>query len=202
MVTQSATMNSVPIASATPDPRARAPYGSHEMVESSMYSADARPAMRAAGMTAASSARTAANDVDHRRPDLADPAALGLAAFAATTFVLRYAVQPGSSLVHRMQSSDATFEGCCKLRSNPVNAPHADRLSPLAGRRPSRLKPSHSTCWFACSAHNAGWAPDLAWVGLALFYGGLAQLLAGMTPRTALLVEGPDSHHGASFGAA
>lgn len=30
------------------------------------------------------------------------------------------------------------------------------------------------------SAHNAGWAPDVIWVGLALFYGGMAQFLAGM----------------------
>jgi uncharacterized protein len=33
---------------------------------------------------------------------------------------------------------------------------------------------------FILSAHAAGWAPDLIWVGPALFYGGLAQLLAGM----------------------
>ncbi|MGH7903696.1 MAG: acetate uptake transporter [Candidatus Dormibacteraceae bacterium] len=33
---------------------------------------------------------------------------------------------------------------------------------------------------FVLSAHNAGWAPDLIWVGLALFYGGTTQLLAGM----------------------
>lgn len=33
---------------------------------------------------------------------------------------------------------------------------------------------------FVLSVHNAGWAPDLIWVGLAVFYGGLAQLLAGM----------------------
>lgn len=33
---------------------------------------------------------------------------------------------------------------------------------------------------FVLSAHNAGWAPDLIWIGPALFYGGLAQLLAGM----------------------
>ncbi|MGH7777143.1 MAG: acetate uptake transporter [Candidatus Dormibacterales bacterium] len=33
---------------------------------------------------------------------------------------------------------------------------------------------------FVLSAHNAGWAPDLIWVGLALFYGGMAQFLAGM----------------------
>ena len=33
---------------------------------------------------------------------------------------------------------------------------------------------------FVLSVHNAGWAPDLVWVGLALFYGGLAQFLAGM----------------------
>jgi uncharacterized protein len=30
------------------------------------------------------------------------------------------------------------------------------------------------------SAHNAGWAPDLIWLGPALFYGGLAQFVAGM----------------------
>lgn len=30
------------------------------------------------------------------------------------------------------------------------------------------------------SAHNAGWAPDLIWVGCAFFYGGIAQFLAGM----------------------
>jgi uncharacterized protein len=51
-------------------------------------------------------------------PPIADPAALGLAGFALTTFVL--------------------------------------------------------------SAHAAGWAPDLIWIGLALFYGGLAQFMAGM----------------------
>jgi uncharacterized protein len=33
---------------------------------------------------------------------------------------------------------------------------------------------------FVLSAHNAGWAPDVAWIGLAIFYGGIAQLLAGM----------------------
>src|SRR6202022_5030239 len=30
------------------------------------------------------------------------------------------------------------------------------------------------------SAHNAGWGADFIWVGTALFYGGLAQFLAGM----------------------
>jgi succinate-acetate transporter protein len=33
---------------------------------------------------------------------------------------------------------------------------------------------------FLLSGHNASWIPDLIWVGAALFYGGLAQLLAGM----------------------
>jgi uncharacterized protein len=33
---------------------------------------------------------------------------------------------------------------------------------------------------FMISGHNATFIPDLIWVGLALFYGGLAQLLAGM----------------------
>jgi uncharacterized protein len=33
---------------------------------------------------------------------------------------------------------------------------------------------------FVLSTHNAGWAPDLTWVGLGFFYGGLAQFAAGM----------------------
>ena len=33
---------------------------------------------------------------------------------------------------------------------------------------------------FVLSTHNTGWAPDLTWVGLAFFYGGLAQFTAGM----------------------
>jgi hypothetical protein len=33
---------------------------------------------------------------------------------------------------------------------------------------------------FVLSGHNATFIPDLIWVGLALFYGGLTQLLAGM----------------------
>jgi uncharacterized protein len=33
---------------------------------------------------------------------------------------------------------------------------------------------------FVLSGHNATFIPDLIWIGLALFYGGLTQLLAGM----------------------
>src|SRR6266540_4341559 len=33
---------------------------------------------------------------------------------------------------------------------------------------------------FVLSGHNATFIPDLVWVGLAMFYGGLTQLLAGM----------------------
>jgi uncharacterized protein len=33
---------------------------------------------------------------------------------------------------------------------------------------------------FLLSGHNASWIPDLIWVGPAVFYGGLAQFLAGM----------------------
>jgi uncharacterized protein len=55
---------------------------------------------------------------DHPTPAVADPAPLGLAAFALTTFLL--------------------------------------------------------------SGHNAGFIPDVIWLGAALAYGGLAQLLAGM----------------------
>src|SRR5690349_773066 len=33
---------------------------------------------------------------------------------------------------------------------------------------------------FVLSTHNAGWAPDLTLLGLAFFYGGIAQFAAGM----------------------
>src|SRR5256714_6286742 len=33
---------------------------------------------------------------------------------------------------------------------------------------------------FVLSTHNAGLAPDLTWVGLAFFYGGVAPFCAGM----------------------
>ena len=33
---------------------------------------------------------------------------------------------------------------------------------------------------FMISVYNANWAPNVTWVGLAFFYGGVAQLLAGM----------------------
>src|SRR5213595_1182874 len=33
---------------------------------------------------------------------------------------------------------------------------------------------------FILSGHNASFIPDVTWIGLALFYGGLVQLLAGM----------------------
>src|SRR3982750_2872718 len=33
---------------------------------------------------------------------------------------------------------------------------------------------------FLLSGHNASFIPDVIWLGAALFYGGLAQLLAGM----------------------
>ncbi len=33
---------------------------------------------------------------------------------------------------------------------------------------------------FVLSTHNAGLAPNLTWLGLAFFYGGLAQFMAGM----------------------
>src|SRR5256885_3314711 len=33
---------------------------------------------------------------------------------------------------------------------------------------------------FILSGHNASFIPDIAWLGLAFFYGGLIQLLAGM----------------------
>src|ERR671930_573843 len=33
---------------------------------------------------------------------------------------------------------------------------------------------------FVLSAHNAGWAPDVVWIGLALFYGGGGPVMGGL----------------------
>lgn len=56
-----------------------------------------------------------------------------------------------------------------------VHVPAADIADPA----PLGLA-SFALTTFLLSAHNAGWAPDVIWVGCALFYGGIAQLLAGM----------------------
>jgi succinate-acetate transporter protein len=63
-------------------------------------------------------------------------------------------------------------------------APH-DRLVtlvesiPVADPAPLGLA-GFALTTFLLSGHNASFIPDLIWVGPALFYGGLAQLLAGM----------------------
>jgi uncharacterized protein len=52
-------------------------------------------------------------------------------------------------------------------------------LSPAADPAPLGLA-AFALTTFMLSGHNAGFIPDVLWVGLALFYGGLIQLLAGM----------------------
>ncbi len=52
-----------------------------------------------------------------------------------------------------------------------------NRQSPI--RRPLGLADFGLTT-SVLSAHNAGWAPNIVWIGLALCYGGLAQFMAGM----------------------
>jgi len=51
--------------------------------------------------------------------------------------------------------------------------------SPVADPAPLGLA-AFALTTFVLSGHNATFIPDLIWVGLALFYGGLVQLLAGM----------------------
>ena len=58
-------------------------------------------------------------------------------------------------------------------RATPVAAP------PVADPAPLGLA-AFALTTFMLSGHNANFIPDLMWVGLALFYGGLTQLLAGM----------------------
>ena len=52
-------------------------------------------------------------------------------------------------------------------------------LSPAADPAPLGLA-AFALTTFMLSGHNASFIPDVLWVGLALFYGGLIQLLAGM----------------------
>jgi uncharacterized protein len=52
-------------------------------------------------------------------------------------------------------------------------------LSPAADPAPLGLA-AFALTTFMLSGHNATFIPDVLWVGLALFYGGLVQLLAGM----------------------
>jgi succinate-acetate transporter protein len=52
-------------------------------------------------------------------------------------------------------------------------------LAPAADPAPLGLA-AFALTTFMLSGHNASFIPDILWVGLALFYGGLVQLLAGM----------------------
>jgi len=52
-------------------------------------------------------------------------------------------------------------------------------LAPVADPAPLGLA-AFALTTFMLSGHNATFIPDVLWVGLALFYGGVAQLLAGM----------------------
>jgi succinate-acetate transporter protein len=55
----------------------------------------------------------------------------------------------------------------------------ATPASPVADPAPLGLA-AFALTTFMLSGHNAGFIPDVIWVGLALFYGGMVQLLAGM----------------------
>src|SRR5438132_184950 len=57
--------------------------------------------------------------------------------------------------------------------------PAATAALPVADPAPLGLA-AFALTTFMLSGHNANFIPDLAWVGLALFYGGTIQLLAGM----------------------
>src|SRR2546421_6987519 len=57
--------------------------------------------------------------------------------------------------------------------------PVATAALPVADPAPLGLA-AFALTTFMLSGHNANFIPDLAWVGLALFYGGTVQLLAGM----------------------
>ena len=57
--------------------------------------------------------------------------------------------------------------------------PAATAALPVADPAPLGLA-AFALTTFMLSGHNANFIPDIFWVGLALFYGGTVQLLAGM----------------------
>ena len=58
-------------------------------------------------------------------------------------------------------------------------APTLIELPPIADPAPLGLA-AFALTTFLLSGHNATFIPDVFWVGVALFYGGAAQLMAGM----------------------
>jgi uncharacterized protein len=58
-------------------------------------------------------------------------------------------------------------------------APTLIEAVPVADPAPLGLA-AFALTTFVLSGHNASFIPDAVWIGLALFYGGLVQLLAGM----------------------
>src|SRR3954469_13584595 len=57
--------------------------------------------------------------------------------------------------------------------------PTVVEVAPAADPAPLGLA-AFALTTFILSGHNASFIPDIAWLGLAFFYGGLVQLLAGM----------------------
>jgi uncharacterized protein len=60
-----------------------------------------------------------------------------------------------------------------------VDRPTVVEAVPAADPAPLGLA-AFALTTFLLSGHNASWIPDAIWIGPALFYGGLCQLLAGM----------------------
>jgi uncharacterized protein len=60
-----------------------------------------------------------------------------------------------------------------------ADSPTLVESTPVADPAPLGLA-GFALTTFLLSGHNASWIPDLIWVGPAIFYGGMAQLLAGM----------------------
>src|ERR671935_1707265 len=85
-----------------------------------------------------------------------------------------------------MRRPDVAYRGPAGRKEVPMAALAEDRarptlveLAPAADPAPLGLA-AFALTTFMLSGHNASFIPDILWIGLALFYGGLAQLLAGM----------------------
>jgi len=101
---------------------------------------------------------------------------------AGRTFTLRRA--ESQSILRETQETDAAYETRERVtvprsRDDDLKAWDASQRRPIANPAALGLGALALTT-FVFSSHYAGLAPGLTWVGVAFFYGGLAQFTAGM----------------------
>src|SRR5881227_1928145 len=86
---------------------------------------------------------------------------------------------PTPGAIRPAKGPGSTKEVDMAVLAEERRAPTLVELMPVADPAPLGLA-GFALTTFMLSGHNASFIPDILWIGLALFYGGLIQLLAGM----------------------